>query len=102
MKGDSTTGNSSEYANAVETEVGEKFFKNYKDNAYGAEQKEASYKRVTAPVDVAGENKGSKTYKRTKGQKALDKLSESKEKEGVLSEEMVRMKQLLSYNKNTQ
>lgn len=105
LKGDSTTGNSSEYANAVETEVGEKFLKNYKDNAYGAEQKNASYKRVTAPVDVAGENKGAKSYKKTKGQKALDKLSENvikEEKENILSEEMIRMKEMIDYNKKSQ
>jgi len=105
LEGDSTTGNSSEYANAVETEVGKKFFKNYKDNAYGAEQKEASYKRQTQPVDVAGENKGAKSYKKTKGQKALDKLSENvevQEKKGILSEEMVRMKEMIGYNKKLQ
>jgi len=105
LEGDSTTGNSSEYANAVETEVGKKFFKNYKDNAYGAEQKEASYKRQTQPVDVAGENKGAKSYKKTKGQKALDKLSENvevQEKKGILSEEMVRMKEMIGYNKKSQ
>jgi hypothetical protein len=105
LEGDSTTGNSSEYANAVETEVGKKFFKNYKDNAYGAEQKEASYKRQTQPVDVAGENKGAKSYKKTKGQKALDKLSENvvkEEKENILSEEMVRMKEMIGYNKKSQ
>jgi hypothetical protein len=102
LEGDATTGNSSEYANAETTEVGKKFYKNYEDNAYGAEQKNASYKRVTAPVDVAGENKGAKTYKKTKGQKALDKLSESNETKEVLSEEMTRMIQLLSYNKKTQ
>lgn len=105
LKGDSTTGNSSKYANAVETEVGDKFYKNYEDNAFGAEQKEASYKRVTAPVDVAGEKKGAKTYKKTKGQKALDKLSENvvtKEKENILSEEMLRMKQMIGYNKKSQ
>jgi hypothetical protein len=105
LEGDSTTGNSSEYANAVKTDVGKKFFKNYKDNAYGAEQKEASYKRQTQPVDVAGENKGAKTYKKTKGQKTLDKLSENvvkDEKENILSEEMLRMKQMIGYNKKSQ
>lgn len=105
LEGDSTTGNSSEYANAVKTDVGKKFFKNYQDNAYGAEQKEASYKRQNQPVDIAGENKGAKTYKKTKGQKALDKLSENvetKEKENILSEEMLRMKQMIGYNKKSQ
>ena len=77
LKGDATTGNSQEYANAVPSKTGEKFFKNYKDNAYGAEQKEASYKRVTAPVDVAGENKGSKTYKKTKGDRKSTRLNSS-------------------------
>ena len=105
LKGDKMTGNSSEYANAVETEVGEKFYKNYEDNAFGAEQKEASYKRQNQPVDIAGENKGAKTYKKTKGQKALDKLSENvvtKEKENILSEEMLRMKEMIGYNKKSQ
>ena len=105
LEGDSTTGNSSEYANAVKTDVGKKFFKNYQDNAYGAEQKEASYKRQNQPVDIAGENKGAKTYKKTKGQKALDKLSENvikDEKENILSEEMLRMKQMIGYNKKSQ
>lgn len=105
LKGDSTTGNSSEYANAVETEVGERFLKNYKDNAYGEEQKNVSYKRQNQPVDIAGENKGAKTYKKTKGQKALDKLSENvvkEEKENILSEEMLRMKQMIGYNKKSQ
>jgi hypothetical protein len=102
LKGDSTTGNSQEYANAVPSKTGEKFFKNYKDNAYGVEQKESSYKRVTAPVDIAGENKGSKTYKKTKAQKALDKLDESTENEKILTEEMMKMKNIMGYNKKTQ
>jgi hypothetical protein len=100
LKGDSTTGNSSEYANAVKTEVGEKFYKNYENNAYGTERKNASYKRVTAPVDVAGEKKGAKTYKN-----ALKKLSENienNEKENILSEEMIRMKEMIDYNKKSQ
>ena len=50
IKGDSTTGNSQEYANAVKTEVGEKFYKNYEENLYGAEQTKASYKRQNQPV----------------------------------------------------
>jgi len=106
LKGDKTTGNSSEYANAVETEVGEKFYKNYEDNAFGAQQKLASYKRQSQPVDVAGDSEGgAKTYKKTKGQKALDKLSENvetNEKENILSEEMVRMKEMIGYNKKSQ
>lgn len=104
LKGDSKTGNSQKYANAVETEVGERFYKNYEENPYGAEQKNASYKRQTQPVDNAGETKGAKTYKQSKGQKALDKLSEDVKTEGkqFLNEEMERMKSLLSYKKNTQ
>ena len=61
LKGDSTTGNAqvdedgNALGNVVPSEVGEKFFKNYKENLYGAEQQEASYKRVKQPVEVAGE-----------------------------------------------
>ena len=54
LEGDSTTGNSDEYANSVKTGVGKKFMKNYKENLYGAEQASASYKRQPQPVDITG------------------------------------------------
>lgn len=109
LKGDKTTGNSSEYANAVKTEVGEKFYKNYENNLYGAEQKNASYKRQVQPVDEAGEGKTSGSLKSIKNptkksQKIFDKLGESIETENtnLISEDMKKMKMLISYNKKTQ
>ena len=63
LKGHSTTGNAqvdedgNALGNVVPSEVGEKFYKNYKENLYGAEQMNASYKRQPAPVDIAGSEK---------------------------------------------
>jgi hypothetical protein len=109
IKGDKTTGNSSEYANAVKTSVGDKFYKNYEDNLYGAEQLEASYKRQNQPVDIAGENKSKGNLKSIKGsksksQKIFDKLGESEEIENktMVNEEMEKMKMLIGYNEKTQ
>ena len=107
IKGSAKTGNSSEYANAVETEVGEKFVKNYKENPYGKQQKNASYKRQSQPVDIAGEYNPKNSLKSKtsgKGQKALDKLSESVkvESKNLINEEMETMKKLISYNQRTQ
>jgi hypothetical protein len=109
IKGDKTTGNSSEYANAVKTNVGDKFYKNYEDNLYGAEQLEASYKRQNQPVDIAGENKSKGNLKsiknsKNKTQKIFDKLDETKEIENktMVNEEMEKMKKLIGYNEKTQ
>ena len=109
LKGDKKTGNSSEYANAVKTEVGEKFYKNYENNLYGAEQKNASYKRQVQPVDEAGEGKTNGSLKSIKNptkksQKIFDKLGESVETENtnLISEDMKKMKMLISYDKRTQ
>ena len=110
LKGDAKSGNSQKYANAVETEVGDKFYKNYEDNLYGAEQMNASYKRQPQPVDMAGETKGTGSLKSIRGknsskkaQKVIDKVDESKIKsEKLISEEFDKMKHLMGYNKNTQ
>ena len=106
IKGDSTTGNSQEYANAVKTDVGDKFYKNYEDNLYGAEQTKASYKRQNQPVDIAGEvtpksgkKSGKKTSSLAKASKILNNLDETVQNESdkLLSEEMLKMKKLISY-----
>ncbi len=80
---------------------------NYEENLYGAEQLEASYKRQSQPVDVAGETtqkgsikkKGSKTSSVNKAEKILNNLGESKESETskLLNEEMENMKKLIGY-----
>ena len=108
LEGDSTTGNSDEYANSVKTGVGKKFMKNYKENLYGAEQASASYKRQPQPVDITGNEttKGSlKSIKSSakKAQDILNKVDESQiKKEKIISEEMNKMKNLISYNRKTQ
>jgi hypothetical protein len=113
LKGNSKTGNAQvdkngkALGNVVPSEVGERFMKNYKDNVYGAEQMSASYKRYPQPVDMAGEKTESGNLKQKKGaakaQKILDKVDESETKsQKVISEEMEKMKNLISYNKKTQ
>jgi hypothetical protein len=93
IKGSSRTGNSPKYANAVETELGEKIVKKHKDNLY-MKEKDRSYNRVKQPVDVAGSNK-----KDMKLDDMFTKLGESEidEKQNLINEEMNRMKTLLSY-----
>lgn len=114
LKGNSKTGNAvtdkdgKALGNVVPSEVGERFFKNYKDNLYGAEQQQASYKRVDQPVDIAGETKakGNLKTKKSSAQKSADifnQLESTQEKKSkVISEEMNKMKNLISYNRKTQ
>ena len=111
LKGHSTTGNAqvdeegNALGNVVPSEVGEKFYKNYKDNLYGAEQMNASYKRQPQPIEIAGEETTEgdmKTLKSVKkSQKIFDKLEESVENKKVISE-MEKMKNLIGYNRKTQ
>jgi len=114
LNGDSTTGNAVKdkkgkaLGNVVPSKVGEKFKKNFDENLYGAEQKNASYKRQSQPVDVSGSSlqKGHLKNKKSsaaKAQKVLDKVDESINKKDVLiSEEFDKMKNLIGYNKKTQ
>lgn len=114
LKGHRTTGNAqvdddgNALGNVVPSETGEKFFKNFKDNLYGQEQMDASYKRQPQPVDQAGEEteRGSLKSKRGKktSQSVLNKLEESigEKSEKKLSEEFGRMHELMGYNRKTQ
>jgi len=114
IKGSSRTGNAqvdkdgNALGNVVPSDTGEKFFKNYKDNLYGQEQQEASYKRQPQPVDQAGEHteRGSLKSKRGKktSQSVLNKLEENvNEKETKkLNEEFERIQDLMGYNRKTQ
>jgi len=111
LKGNSKTGNAqvdkdgNPLGNVVPTKTGEKSYKNYKENLFGAEQSEASYKRQTQPVDIAGEVtqkgslKGKKSSSVDKAGKILSKLGESTENETnkLLNEEMENMKKLIGY-----
>ena len=113
LKGSSKTGNAqvdeegNALGNVVPSKTGDKFYKNYKDNLYGAEQMNASYKRYPQPVDQAGEGTedGALALKKgaAKAQKVLNQLESKENKtEKVLSEEFERMKKIISYNKRTQ
>jgi len=114
LKGDSTTGNAqvdkdgNALGNVVPSKVGDKFYNMYKDNLFGQEQAEASYKRQPQPVDQAGEHteRGSLKTKRGKktSQSVLNKLEENvNEKETKkLNEEFDRIQDLIGYNRKTQ
>lgn len=113
LKGSSKTGNAqvdsegNALGNVIPTKTGEKFYKNFEENLFGAEQSEASYKRQSQPVEVAGETKlkgglkrkGSKTSSIQKADKILNNLGESIENEStkLLNEEMETMKKLIGY-----
>ena len=114
LKGDSTTGNAvtdkdgKALGNVGKSKVGDRFKKNYDENLYGAEQMNGSYKRVTQPVDVAGEKTESGSLSSKKGSVAkanniLNKLESREDKKSqVVSEEMNKMKNLIGYNRKTQ
>ena len=117
LKGDSTTGNAvtdkngKALGNVGKSKLGDKFKKNYDENLYGAEQMNVSYKRQSQPVDVAGENteSGSLQSKRgsksstAKAQSIMNKLESVEDKKlKIVSEEMNKMKNLISYDRKTQ
>ena len=89
--------------------VGDRFKKNFDDNLYGAEQMEVSYNRQPQPVDVAGTKKqaGSlksiKSTSASKAQNIMSKLESTEDKKTkIVSEEMNKMKNLISYDRKTQ
>lgn len=108
LEGDSTTGNAQvdedgkALGNVTPDEVGKKFKKNYDENLYGIEQAEGSYKRVTQPVDQAGE--GTTTGKlRKKSNKILNTLESVEEKKKAkLNEELNKIQKITNYNQKTQ
>jgi hypothetical protein len=114
LKGHKTTGNAqvdedgNALGNVVPSEVGEKFYKNFKDNLYGQEQMSASYKRQPQPVDMAGEETERGSLKSKRGKKtsqdvlnAVDESVNTKEKL-KLNEEFGRIQALMGYNRKTQ
>jgi hypothetical protein len=121
LKGDATTGNAitgkdgKALGNVSKRsgEVGERFKKNYDENLYGAEQMKASYKRQPQPVEVegGGKTKGSLKSKQgadksssiNKATKILNTLESTEDKKAkIVSEEMNKMKNLISYDRKTQ
>jgi len=97
MKGSSKTGNSQKYANAVETELGEKMVKKSKKNMFSNEKKK-SYKKSDQPTSGSGKSKEQKD-----SDKLFAKLESTEDKSHKLvMEEIGKMKNLFSYNKKTQ
>ena len=88
--------------------TGERFKKNFDENLYGAEQMNASYKRQPMPVDVAGDKTegGSLKTKRSstnKAQKIMNQLESTETKtDKLINEDILKMKELLNYNRKTQ
>jgi len=99
IEGNSKTGNSAEYANAVETPLGKAINKKRKENLFGKE-KLRSYNRVKQPVDVTGNSQSDDTLDKMFGK--LNSESKDEKKENLISEEMNKMKKLISYSQKTQ
>ena len=94
IKGSSRTGNNPKWANAEETEVGEKLVKKQKAKKFH-KAKETAYRKSKQPIsDGTGENSGS----------GVDIKLESvdNKKTEKLNEEFNRMKSLIGYNQKTQ
>jgi len=89
--------------------VGDRFKNNFDNNLYGAEQMEVSYNRQPQPVDVAGSKKQAGSLKsirstsKEKAGKIMSQLESTEAKQSrIISEEMNKMKNLISYNRKTQ
>jgi hypothetical protein len=97
IEGSSKTGNNPEWANAVKTDLGKKINDKRVKNLYQKEKKR-SYNRVAQPVDEAGEGEGEKSL-----DNMFAKLESTENKATkVINEDMEKMKNLISYNRNTQ
>lgn len=96
--GSSKTGNNPKWANAVETELGEKIFKKSQIKPYSTEKRKGSYKRQSQPIDKAGEHDGKKSIDDMFAK--LESTNDKKEK--LVNEEMSKMKSLISYDRKTQ
>ena len=110
IKGHKTTGNAEidedgkPYGNVVPSKTGQKFYDNYKNNYYGQEQMNASYKRYPQDtIEVAGDVTKTGNIKKGKksAQSILNAVSESVENKKVVSE-IEKMKSLIGYNQKTQ
>ncbi len=100
--GDSKTGNSQEYANAVATDANEKVNDRRKKN-WLAKLKKQSYNKAVQPVeDVAGKSKSDKAA--MSPDEVMSALSEGTEDktQKKINEDIDRMKSLLGHNFKTQ
>ena len=115
LKGDQTMGNATKdkdgkaLGNVVPSDLGDKLVKKYKENLYGAEQMNVSYKRQPQPVDVGGTDKMTGSLKSirkrstAKANNIMNQLeSTENKKESLVEQDMQKMMKLMSYNKKTQ
>jgi hypothetical protein len=94
IKGSSRTGNNPKWANAEETDLGEKLVKKQKAKKFH-KAKETAYRKSKQPVtDGTGENSGSGVN--------IKLESVDNKKTEKLNEEFNRMKSLIGYNQKTQ
>ena len=95
IKGSSRTGNNPEWANAEETELGEKINKKRKENKL-ARAKKMAYNKAPQPVisDKPGQESGKGLNLKNE---SVDEKSQMK-----LNEEFNRMKTLMGYKEKTQ
>lgn len=96
--GSSRTGNNPKWANAVETDLGERIHKKSQVKPYTTEKRKGSYKRQSQPIDKAGEHEGKSSI-----DDMFAKLESTvNKKEKLVSEDMDKMKNLITYNRKTQ
>ena len=102
IMGDSKTGNSQEYANAVQTKTGEKVNQRRLKDWLG-KLKKNSYQKAVQPVeDIAGRKKGDKAA--MSPDDVMAALSEKVEDKKTIkiNEDIEKMKSMLSYSRKTQ
>jgi hypothetical protein len=100
IKGSSKTGNSSDYANAEKTDLGNKINEKRKKN-YLAALKRQSYNKSPQPVtDFAGETEAKKGMEVNKIFKTLESTENSKKEK--INEEVNKMFKMINYNQKTQ
>ena len=95
IEGSSRTGNNPEWANAEETELGEKINKKRKENKFAKNRRKA-YNKAPQPVvsDKPGQESGKGIH--------INVESVNDKQTQKLTEEFSRMKQLMGYEDNTQ
>ena len=94
IEGSSETGNNPKWANAEETELGERLNKKRKANKF-AKAKRQAYNKAPQPVvsDKAGDEKGTGIH---------IKVESTEKQTKVLNEEFNKIKNLMSYDRKTQ
>ena len=102
IMGDSKTGNSQEYANAVKTDANEKVNNRRKKN-WLAQLKKQSYNKAVQPVeDVAGRKKSDKPAMSPDEVMAAIAEGTDTKKSKKINEDIERIKGMFGYNQKTQ